>query len=633
MKKIIYSLCALCMALALVLIPVSTLDAFAHSTETELEEQKILCTATIEDEFAEDKVLVVLNHKASMELKTYTPSDFPEIDCEEVEDLTDHSSEVLRKWKIDSSVETKGLENKFHQILAIVLKEKTKRNVLGSIKRVEKRADVLSANPDIEVKLSDGEQQFTAQSESYALKENRKSKSTTKIINPGFVPKPIFDPVTTKDAYSSWAMEKIQAPLAWNYTTGSKDVVVGILYDGVNSFQRDLDKKIDMLTSRDYVIHCQGLDIMGARGTNVAGIIGANANNNMDIAGLNWNVTMVSIRITDKVKATAYAFLGGLEYAKTQNIPILNVNYLPASSTVEMAVGNYPGLIVNFASYSDVSGKYNHFDNVITVGALLQEEGKVVADTCEDKTKVSLFAPGSAIPTTGDNGTAFVSEYSICTAFVSGTAALMLAENPTLSASEIKTIITSTVDKAEYLSDLCESGGSLNTYEAVKKAHKIHEYGKGYISRSNTQHASYCGCGESYKLESHWAYASSVRMYNGHQYATCALCKTEIDINENLIITINDNKSMNLDFMGLKVIESPEQLAQSLTQFSEQRAIVLSYYDEKFFEDYFIVMGDKIQADSVVESLYANIINSSERLDKEGNLWYNIGNNCEEARI
>ena len=43
MKKAIYTLCALCMALAIVLIPVSTLDAFALNADAEPMEKK--CSA------------------------------------------------------------------------------------------------------------------------------------------------------------------------------------------------------------------------------------------------------------------------------------------------------------------------------------------------------------------------------------------------------------------------------------------------------------------------------------------------------------------------------------------------------------------------------------------------------------
>lgn len=53
-------------------------------TETE---EKIPCTATIDDDFEEGVVLVVIKKEFSEINKEYTPEDFPEINCTEVKDL------------------------------------------------------------------------------------------------------------------------------------------------------------------------------------------------------------------------------------------------------------------------------------------------------------------------------------------------------------------------------------------------------------------------------------------------------------------------------------------------------------------------------------------------------------------
>lgn len=51
-------------------------------------ERKIYSTATIEDDFTNDSVIVVLNKEATRSFKKYTPRDFSEIDCVQVHDLT-----------------------------------------------------------------------------------------------------------------------------------------------------------------------------------------------------------------------------------------------------------------------------------------------------------------------------------------------------------------------------------------------------------------------------------------------------------------------------------------------------------------------------------------------------------------
>ncbi len=87
--------------------------------------------------------------------------------------------------------------------------------------------------------------------------------------------------------------------------------------------------------------------------------------------------------------------------------------------------------------------------------------------------------------------------------------------------------------------------------------------------------------------------------------------------------------------MGLKVVESPKQLVQALSQNFRQTSslkmeAVLSYYDEEFFETYAIVLSDDFDMERVVESLYSNIIECRKYIDKEGNFWYDTDNNYEE---
>ena len=51
-------------------------------------EEKYYCQATIEDEFADDSILIVLNQTASLSSKVYDLNDFSEYGCIKVIDLT-----------------------------------------------------------------------------------------------------------------------------------------------------------------------------------------------------------------------------------------------------------------------------------------------------------------------------------------------------------------------------------------------------------------------------------------------------------------------------------------------------------------------------------------------------------------
>ena len=60
----------------------SNYKASQEEYETDYKEEKIICKATLDDDFADDKVIVVLNHKTSLELKDYTPEDFKQVNAE-----------------------------------------------------------------------------------------------------------------------------------------------------------------------------------------------------------------------------------------------------------------------------------------------------------------------------------------------------------------------------------------------------------------------------------------------------------------------------------------------------------------------------------------------------------------------
>lgn len=656
MKKVVQSLCALCMALALVLIPVSTLDAFAQSTEAELEE-KVLCTATIDDEFTDDKVAVVIKNEHSLKFKKYKTSDFASVGCIAVRDLSTAAAEDIREHEGHTCEVVAKQAKDYHQILCLELKDRGKENVLAAIKELEKRDDILSAEPNYI--LSSFESEMT---------ENNKQETDTNraIVNPPVftVPKPTTIPNDTGRS-QQWAIDKINLPQAWNFTTGSSNVVVGVIDSGVDYTHPDLQGKIDTSLSYDFVNNTSALpnpSTLFWHGTFVAGILAAQTDNWEGIAGAGWDIKIASLRVIDETNFAKWDDVAAaINKAQDKEIPIINLSLGGSSTTSGLlaAICNYTGVMVcaagnnynnNDSEDMHYPSNYNYRNNLISVGASDQNDECYYynADIGSNygKTKVDLFAPGVDIYSTMINGYKmkdYIATYydtfwgtSFATPYVTGVAALLLSKYPSLTAAEIKDAIVNSVDKVSALSNYCKSGGRLNAFNALNSLHTGHQYGQCYSYVSQTQHASFCACLEVYNLEPHWAYNSSIRMYNGHRYAMCACCKTEINIDDNPIVVINDNNSVGLDLMGLKVIESPEQLTSALSQSSRmtssiQTAAVLSYYDEEFFETYSIVMANDFDIASVVESLYANIIDCSKRIDKVENLWYNIDNDYSEA--
>jgi len=82
----------------ILLISILTLVVVPISAEIEADaSEKIYSNATIEDDFAPDTLLVVLNNKTSLKFKTYSSSDFGEINAKNVRHITAFSESRAKK--------------------------------------------------------------------------------------------------------------------------------------------------------------------------------------------------------------------------------------------------------------------------------------------------------------------------------------------------------------------------------------------------------------------------------------------------------------------------------------------------------------------------------------------------------
>ncbi len=131
--------------------------------------------------------------------------------------------------------------------------------------------------------------------------------------------------------------EQVQAPMAWDYTTGSFKVVVATIDTGADIWHSDLEKNI---WANPYEIPDNGVDddnngfiddVNGwnfvennnnvrpsvfenlddpeaiRHGTIIAGIVGAIGGNGVNGAGLNWNVRIMPLRAVDSSGAGVYS--------------------------------------------------------------------------------------------------------------------------------------------------------------------------------------------------------------------------------------------------------------------------------------------------------------------------------------
>ena len=108
------------------------------------------------------------------------------------------------------------------------------------------------------------------------------------------------DPVIPSDSDDRlWSLKNINAPEAWEISTGSDDIYVAVIDTGIDHTHPDLSGVIATEYAYNTVDNnYDAADIQG-HGTHVAGTIGARGNNNLGLVGVNWNVKIIPVRVMD----------------------------------------------------------------------------------------------------------------------------------------------------------------------------------------------------------------------------------------------------------------------------------------------------------------------------------------------
>ncbi len=89
--------------------------------------------------------------------------------------------------------------------------------------------------------------------------------------------------------------------LAWDISTGSSDIVVAVTDNAINISHPDLVNKMvpgwDAVDNDNDPSPCGGND--GFHGSHVSGIVGAETNNNIGVASIGYNVSIMPVKIGD----------------------------------------------------------------------------------------------------------------------------------------------------------------------------------------------------------------------------------------------------------------------------------------------------------------------------------------------
>jgi hypothetical protein len=92
-----------------------------------------------------------------------------------------------------------------------------------------------------------------------------------------------------------YGLPQIQAPAAWDITTGSGSVILAIIDSGIDSSHPEFAGRI--LPGYDFVDDDTTPNDQCGHGTHVAGIAAAQGNNAAGVAGVAWNVQIMPVRV------------------------------------------------------------------------------------------------------------------------------------------------------------------------------------------------------------------------------------------------------------------------------------------------------------------------------------------------
>lgn len=273
-----------------------------------------------------------------------------------------------------------------------------------------------------------------------------------------------------------WGVRRIQAPEAWNRTTGH-NVRVGVIDTGVDYRHPDLQHSIDH--GINLVYHTLPPQDDNGHGTHIAGTIAA-ANRMRGMIGVAPRATIHPVKAFD-YNGTAYVsdIILGIDWCVRNRMDIVNMSFgmQNRSKSLLQAVENAyrNGVIVVASSGND--GRSNDIDyparygHTIAVGAI-NEQGRVASFTNRSGL-IDIYAPGDNIVSAWLGGKyRDMSGTSMATSHVSGAIALLLAYKPGLSPGQVAEIVRSSA-KPLKSAKAPRSAGELNVIRMLKAADEM----------------------------------------------------------------------------------------------------------------------------------------------------------------
>jgi thermitase len=274
------------------------------------------------------------------------------------------------------------------------------------------------------------------------------------------------------------ARADMKTTLAWEIEQGDSNIVVAIIDGGCkmdhpefagrfwvnkdeipgNGIDDDNNGFIDDVHGWNFLDSNNNLDDQDGHGTSMAGIIGANANNGIGYTGVDWKCKLMILKITSPdslIRSSRVAKAVNYAIAHKANVINLSISFGSEGTALKQSIlqAIISGLV--FVSGSGNSGIDSldfpaNMPEVISVGSsnpddTWSREFPQGSGGSNYGPNLDVVAPGNCVrdmnPLLANEYSELASGTSISTAYVSGLAALLLAQDPRRTPAQITRLI------------------------------------------------------------------------------------------------------------------------------------------------------------------------------------------------
>lgn len=269
-----------------------------------------------------------------------------------------------------------------------------------------------------------------------------------------------------------WGMTKIQAPQAWDTTTGKSEVLVAVIDTGVDYNHPDLQGQV--VKGPDFGNNdADPMDDQG-HGTHVAGTIAALGDNGKGVVGVAYNTKILAIKVLGSDGSGDMAAIAkGVLKAHEMGAKVINMSLggEQDAQTIRDAIDQVTakGSLVVVAAGNENTTRNTYpaaYASVLSVGATDTSDRR--ASFSNYGTYVDIAAPGTGILSSTEKDYKKHDGTSMASPHAAGVAALLLAQKGDLTPQQMKSVLESAGDPTTGFKNGIKRLNALKALDMVK---------------------------------------------------------------------------------------------------------------------------------------------------------------------